>query len=112
MEAYGEWGVGAISVDLDKYISKTIVPEHDYILIAEFKIPVIISSSYTAKGDGYFDKSLYFISCTSIIVDDKPNKVKFDGLSFVSHLYPTNRLPNLDDLFMRALPKRTAQKSH
>ncbi len=53
------WGMGSLDSELNNFIQRNYPTDAEHILILELGIPIVISSSYTTKGRGYFDKSLY-----------------------------------------------------
>jgi hypothetical protein len=77
--------------NMEKIIDQRIAREDDYIKIVDkASIPLIIQSTYIAKGKAFKDTSLYQLLYLAVVPPEryKSPSITFNGLSFLGHLDP------------------------
>ncbi|PKL39013.1 MAG: hypothetical protein CVV44_09095 [Spirochaetae bacterium HGW-Spirochaetae-1] len=82
---------------IEGYLEKNVLRETGYVKIFDqTSIPIIIGSSYIAKGQSYSDLSLYQLVYTAVVSDEinKRPEVTFKGLIFRERL-PSNTDPKV-----------------
>ena len=95
---------------LEKFLDENVSKEEGYVKIIDHtSIPLIIASSYIAKGESYSDMSLYQLVYQGIVLDEvnKRPKITFKGLIFRERL-PMNIAPQkfLSELWETAREKK------
>jgi hypothetical protein len=78
--------------NMEKLIDQRIPREDNYIKVVDkASIPLIVQSTYTAKGKAFKDISLYQLLYLAIVPPEKYNSpsITFKGLSFLGHLEPS-----------------------